>query len=432
MHTNRYSLVAAAILLCSITGALAEEAGTKEPEWLVPSIGPLSPSMHFNGAFGDSSGNPEELATGHHDPTREDGTVQGIEAGVSLRAGALEGFAVYALSYGAEEEWENGWEEAFLKLKDIPGGFELRGGRMLSRFGRHNAKHLHAWDFADMPLVWGTFLGDDGLITDGGDVTWLKKGIETTYGITVGFGEAQTHAHDHGDEGDHEAEHRAVYDEAEHHEEEDHDHHGHAEGVLFSGDVGSGRAFAQFRRDDFNAFEAGASLAVGDDEADRQIIVYGADLSYTWRENGLEPGGRAVTWLTEVLYRDVEDGEASHDEHDDHEEEHEEGEHHEEDEHEEHEYEMLSGGSDWGLYSQVIYTHNRHLDAGLRLGYLGGDNALGSSDRFRVSPAITAYLDPYRRVMLRGQYNYDDVDDGDDEHSAWLQLGLTWGGAEVR
>ncbi len=424
-------VVPAVVLSVFVSTAHAEESGAKEPEWVAPSVtlGPLdfTPSVHFNGAIGDSSGDPEELAVGHHDPTREDGTVQGLEAGLSLRAGPVEGYVVHNFSYGAEEEWGNKWEEAFLKLKDIPGGFEVRGGRMLSRFGRHNAKHLHAWDFVDMPLVWGSFLGDDGLITDGGDITWLKRGIGTAYGITAGYGEAQAHAHDHGDEGQHEEEH----EEGEHHEEaheEDHQHH-HGHGVSFSDGVGSGRAFAQFRRDDFNAFEAGASLALGDDENGRRLTVFGADVSYTWRENGLEPGGRALTWLTEVLVRNVDDGDEEHP-HDEHEE------HGHHDEHEEHghhdEHEPLNGGSEWGLYSQVVYTQNRHLDAGVRIGYVDGDDALAGSNRLRVSPAITTYLDPFRRVMLRLQYNYDSVQDMDNEHSVWLQAGLSWGGPEVR
>lgn len=402
----------AVVLSIVVSISHAEEPGSEESEWVAPTvtIGPLdfTPSAHVNGAIGDSSGDTEDLAVGHHDPTREDGTVQGLEVGLSLHAGPLEGFAVHAFAYGAEEEWNNEWEEAFLKLKDLPVGFELRGGRTLSRFGRRNAKHLHAWDFVDMPLVWGHFLGDDGLITDGGDVTWLKRGIGTTYGITVGYGEARAHDHDH----DHED-----HDEGEEHEEEHHDEgheHEEHEGVLFSDGVGSGRAFAQFRRDDFHAFETGASLALGEDESERRLVVAGADVSYTWRENGLEPGGRAVMWLTEVLYRDVEDAEGAHEEH------------------EEHEEEMLPGGSEWGLYSQVIYTHNRHLDAAVRVGYVEGDDSPASSDRFRVSPAITTYVDPFRRVMLRGQYNYDDIGDGDEEHSFWLQLGLSWGGPEVR
>lgn len=407
-----FRTVVPVFLLCGLVWfSQAEEAASKEPEWLAPTItlGPaeLTPSAHFNGAIGASSGDPGEFAVGHHDPTREDGTVQGIELGMSLRAGPVEGYAVHNFSYGAEEKWDNGWEEAFLKLKDIPGGFEVRGGRMFSRFGRQNAKHLHAWDFADMPLVWGRFLGDDGLILDGADATWLKQGISTTYGITVGYGEAKAHAHDHGEE--------------EHHDDDDeHDPHGHDEEVLFSGNVGYGRAFTQYRRDDFNAFETGASLALGEDEADRQLAVFGADFSYTWRENGLEPGGRALTWLTEVLYRTIDNGEAAHEDHDDH------------GDNDDDEYEMLPGGSEWGLYSQVVYTHNQHLDTGLRLGYIDGDDEMGSSNRLRVSPALTTYLDDSRRVMLRLQYNYDDIQGEDNEHSVWLQAGLTWGGPEVR
>ena len=401
----RFRHVAIAVLTSVlIWTSHAEETSTESAEWMAPviSLGPieLSPSAHVNGAIGASSGDPEELAVGHHDPTRKNGTVQGAELGLSLRAGPVEGFAVHTYSYGAEEEWGHKWEEAFLKLRDIPGGFEVRGGRTLARFGRHNSKHLHAWDFVDMPLVWGRFLGDDGLILDGGDIIWLKQNIATTYGITVGYGEALAHAHAH-----------------EHEEEED--HHGE---LHFSDSVGYGRAFAQLRRDDFNAFEAGASLALGEEEADRRLAVLGADFSYTWRENGLEPGGRAVTWLTEILFRNVEDGMAAHEEHDDD----------DDDDHDDHEEELLPDGSDWGLYSQVVYTQNTHLDAGLRLGYVGSDDAIGSAERLRISPAVTTYLDNHRRVMLRAQYNYDDIAHAENEHSIWLQLGLNWGGPEVR
>lgn len=384
----------------------------EEPAWLAPSWGPLSPSVHFNGAIGDSSGDPEKLAVGHHDPTREDGTVQGLEAGLSLRLNQLEGFAVYTLYYGAEEEWEGEWEEAFLKLRDLPGGFEVRGGRMLARYGKQNAQHLHAWDFVDMPLVVGRYLGDDGLITDGGDVTWLKHNIATTYGITAGYGETKAHDHAHGEEEEEHGE--------EHHEEEEHHHH---EELRFASGTGYGRAFAQWRRNDFNNFEIGASLALGDDAEERLIGVYGADVTYTWREKGLEPGGRSLRWTTEFMLRDVEDGTEQHDA-----ENHEE--HGEDDPHEE--PERLPGGSDFGLYTQAVYAMLQQLDLGLRLDYVDGNEDLGAQERLRVSPALTAYLDPFRRTSLRGQYNYDDLAGGEEAHSFWLQLGVAWGGAEVR
>ena len=403
--------------------ALADKGAVNEPAWLSPSIGPLSPSVHVVGAVGDSSGDVEELAVGHHDPTREDGSVQGIELGASLRLGPVEGFATYAISYGAEEEWENEWEEAFLKLRDLPGGVEVRGGRMLGRYGQINVTHRHAWGFVDMPLVIGRFLGEHGLWFDGGDVTWLSQGIDLTYGLTVAYGKAVGHEHEHGDEGEHEEEGEDMDHEGEEHAEE----HEHEEEIAFADEVGSARLFAQFRRDDFYSYESGLSLAIGDEEAGRQVAVYGLDVVYNWRENGLEPGGRALVWTTEVLFRDVDSGGAAHDhgdeEHADHEEE---GEDHD------HEEESLPGGSEFGFYSEAVYTLNHTLDLGTRVGYVEGNDELETEERYRISPAITAYLDPYRRVSLRTQYNYDDLADGSEEHTVWVQLGLSWGGAEVR
>lgn len=403
-----------------------------EPEWLAPTFGPLSPSLHLNTAVGDSSGNVEELAAGHHDPTREDGTVQGLELGVSLRLENLEGFATYNLSYGAAEEWQSKWEEAFLKLPNLPGGLELRGGRMLTRFGHQNPLHLHSWPFVDMPLALARFLGEDGLNSDGGDVTWIHRGIGNLIGFTVGGGEVQAHAHAHAHD-DHDEEHHDEHEENHDDHDDEHDHHGE---VAFADEIVTGRLFGEYRRDDFNAYAVGASFAMGDDEEGRQLTVAGLDLQYTWRENGLEPGGRAFVWITELLIRDIEKI-AAHEDHaeDHHEEEHDEHaeDHHDEEEEEHaHEEELLPGGEDYGLYSQVVYTPMQQVDVGVRAGYVSELEDLDLNERFRVSPALTVYLDPWRRTSLRLQYNLDKLSGSREEHTAWLQFGATWGGAEVR
>lgn len=96
------NLVVGAMMFCGGLG-LTDAAAATEPDWLSPSIGPVSPSLHFNAAVGDASTDPASLAVGHHDPTREDGTVQGIELGASLRFGKLEGFATHNISYGGDE-----------------------------------------------------------------------------------------------------------------------------------------------------------------------------------------------------------------------------------------------------------------------------------------------------------------------------------------
>lgn len=58
-------------------------------------------------------------------------------------------------------------EEAFMQTVGLPGGWTIKGGRMLSDIGYHNAKHFHSWDFVDSPLAYRALLGnrlsDDGL-----------------------------------------------------------------------------------------------------------------------------------------------------------------------------------------------------------------------------------------------------------------------------
>ncbi|MGA1193126.1 MAG: hypothetical protein ACO3ZG_01950 [Kiritimatiellia bacterium] len=413
---NFSKLRAIAVSGCILSSSVSAELNRAEPDWMAPTIGPLTPSVHFNGAIGSSSADHAQyLAVGHHDPTREDGSVQGLELGASLRLGQLEGFATYVFVYGDEEDWEEEWEEAFLKLRDLPGGFEVRGGRMLGRFGPLNATHLHAWNFVDMPLALGRFLGEHGLWYEGGDITWIKQGLANTYGLTVGYGDAVLAHHEGEDEHEVEDGHAAMEDHAG---EEEH-HHEH--GMAFGDSVTSARFFAQLRNDDFLMLEPGLSLAVGDAEDGRQMVVFGLDFTYTWRENGLEPGGRSLIWKTELLYRDIDDAEAQHEEEEEH-------------DHAEvlHDDEMMPGGGEFGFYSDLIYTLNERFDAGVRFSYVEGNEDLETEERYRISPAITAYLDPYRRATLRVQYNYDDLGYAEDEHAIWAQLGLHWGGGEVR
>lgn len=54
-------------------------------------------------------------------------------------------------------------EEAYFTTTSLPYGLRLKGGKFLSDFGRINSIHHHAWDFADMPLVYQAFLGGHGI-----------------------------------------------------------------------------------------------------------------------------------------------------------------------------------------------------------------------------------------------------------------------------
>ena len=63
-------------------------------------------------------------------------------------------------------------EEAWIETTAMPGGLSLRFGRFFSGIGYLNAKHQHSWDFADQPLPYQAFLGDQYL-DDGVQARWV-------------------------------------------------------------------------------------------------------------------------------------------------------------------------------------------------------------------------------------------------------------------
>ena len=207
--TSRFkNAFVAAILTCAVsTSGQTLELPTGEDA----KIGDIFyPSLHVILSGGDSDGEPEDLAVGAHDPNDEF-NVQGIEAGLSLRHGDhLQGYANWLFSYG-DDDWSDENEEAFLALKNLPENWEIRGGRLLNRFGLLNAVHQHSWNAVDLPLASGRFMGEEHLATEGGDLTWYLPFRHKT-ALTLSYGDAREHDHDHG-HGE---------DDEEHHEEDEH------------------------------------------------------------------------------------------------------------------------------------------------------------------------------------------------------------------
>lgn len=169
----------------------------------------------------------------------------------------------------------------------------------------------------------------------------------------------------------------------------------------------------RYRFDDFRSITSGVSWAGGKNGFDRNTHVVGLDAEYLWREHGLEPGGRAFRWRNELLWRDVQAREE-----------------HEEDG----EVEIHTGTyQEWGFYTHAIYTWHDRLDTGLRLGWVEGIDDFGQHERFRISPVVSWWFDPARRIGLRAQYNYDSISGRDDEHSVWFQFNIALGSTvEVR
>ncbi len=357
------------------------------PTYQEPDFFRLDPTFHIRIALGDTSMPWTGMELGGHDPRNDGFNLQGVEVGTNLHIGEhLSGFATANIFKPRHEDVDWELEEAFIKIHDLPFGFELRGGRMLARFGTSNAVHLHAWDFIDNKMANVRFLGEDGFAIEGGELTWLlPTAIDDV--ISLGFGSPVTPDHDHGEEaggGDH------------------HDHAHEAELARPTSNVFVARYQAKFGPDDFNQFQLGASYLTGKNGWDRTTDIYGVDFSYTWRENGLESGGRQFRWITEFVMRDVSNDEG--------------------------------GFTDTGVNTAVLWEFIETWEVGVRYGYLEEVSDPELSGRERISPVLTKHFSfgNDRFALIRLQYNHDEIKNRGGEDSIWLQLGFDWGPAEVR
>jgi hypothetical protein len=120
-------------------------------------------------------------------------TTEGIEnrRGFNLESAELYLFAPvdpYFNLYATIPVTEDGAEveEAYFLTTSLPYGFQLKGGKFKSGFGRINSQHPHAWDFADIPLPYRAFLGGEGFIEQGVQLTYLPPlDFYTLLGIEV-------------------------------------------------------------------------------------------------------------------------------------------------------------------------------------------------------------------------------------------------------
>ena len=396
----------------------------------------LYPAVNINGVVGDSSvSDPGELQTGAHDPYRNGFSLQGIElAGTLDLGGGLGGTVIYNIFEDEEDNSLDGeFEEAYGTI-DVP-GVALKGGRYLNAFGFENDIHLHGWNFVDQPLVYGRFLGDHGLRTEGGS---MNLPLPTRWGanIDLSFGNsvAHDHSHGHGDEDDDDHGHDG--------EDEDHGHeHGEGEDLLFDGFFFAGRLLIPWNSDDFNRWGSHVSVSVGDNAIGGQTVVYGTGLAYEWLENGYEPGGARFRTSAEIFGRswtagdhghhghgEEHEGDHDHDEDHGHDEDHDHDHDHDHDEDHRHEEDHgpEGSGTDFGFLVSALYSPSYQWDLGGRIEYVSGDSEADLDERWRFSPVATWWANEEKSLSLRLQYNLDSLPSG-EEHSVWLQFGLSWG-----
>lgn len=126
----------------------------------VPTLGEVSP-----GARGFSLGESELVLSANIDPN-------------------WRGTAILALAPEGGVNVENATFESL----GLGNGFSFKGGRFFSGIGYMNEQHSHAWDFADAPLAYKAFLGNQ-LGDDGVQVRWLAPtDLFLEFGAEVGRG----------------------------------------------------------------------------------------------------------------------------------------------------------------------------------------------------------------------------------------------------
>src|SRR6184192_1462632 len=133
-------------------------------------------NISFDGLFAlaySSARDLDHIEVGDHDPQQRGFNARNTELAFD---GAVdpyfEGFANIVFKLSNDNETEVEVEEAFLQTTNLPFNLQLKAGQFFAAFGRNNAVHPHAWDFADAPLVSGRLLGPDGLRGVGAQISW--------------------------------------------------------------------------------------------------------------------------------------------------------------------------------------------------------------------------------------------------------------------
>jgi hypothetical protein len=101
---------------------------------------------------------PTNLQTGGHDPNKRGFNLQQVEMSIQKSVDPyfrFDSFIVFS-QFGVEVE------EAYATTLALPANLQVRAGQFLTRFGRINPTHPHAWDFVDQPFALGRVFGGEG------------------------------------------------------------------------------------------------------------------------------------------------------------------------------------------------------------------------------------------------------------------------------
>lgn len=149
----------------------------------------LNPDIALIGDFAAAAFSSLMDMTGGHDPAENGFNLQALELALGANVDPYFRFDSHIVLGNEGIELE----EAYGTTSALPAGLQLRAGKFLTRFGRFNPTHPHAWTFADQPLVIGRFFGGDGNRNLGVEVsdllTFLPWYVEAVLSSTDSRGE---------------------------------------------------------------------------------------------------------------------------------------------------------------------------------------------------------------------------------------------------
>ncbi|HEY7651639.1 MAG TPA: hypothetical protein VIG07_02365 [Methylomirabilota bacterium] len=171
---------------------------------------------------------------------------------------------------GEEDSGEIGLNlaEANLTLMTLPFNTQIKMGQLRNRFGLLNPTHEHDRPFIDQPNVLTRFLGDEGLVERGAELTWvapLPFFLEALVGVFNGDNETSF-----------------------------------GYGKL-SQPLVTGRLRTFFELGDSSAIQLGASAANGDTPERRRNTLLGFDAKYKYKPEGWQHS--LLTLLGEMIYQ---------------------------------------------------------------------------------------------------------------------------------
>ena len=355
----------------------------------------MNPKISLDGLFtGGTSSDPDVqiIETGGHDPNQRGFTVQNVE--LTLGAAVDPYFTgnaniVYQIDQAGESTVE--LEEAYLTTTSLPANLQLKAGQFFNQFGRLNATHPHAWDFADQPLVNGRFLGPDGLRGPGAQLSYLLPvPIYAEAMVSIQNGSGDTGYSFRNTPGE-ELFGRTIVDRP----------------VKRVTDLTIvPRIVGSVDLSDTQTVVLGGSGAFGANGSgeNTRTSIYGLDLYYKWKPLTAESGWPFIGWQTEAMMRLYEAGAVDDPS------------------------APLSEQTlrDRGAYTQVVWGFIRRWVGGLRFDYTAGTGGDPASDpererRFRISPDVTFYPSEFSKWRL--QYNLDEIQSRINAvHSVFLQF----------